>query len=150
MANNFYEFVNPKLVLGLGHHQGFSFQNSFLQTINSISQATDLMSRMFTSGPGDQVSILGWVIRKTQKVVLDSTLISTQYYKVKIKGEMKQSWERSSSSLHLGVVAIEKGTFGSPSTMVANFTYIIKICVSICIYIYLYSFLMRLYTYIYI
>ena len=26
-------------------------------------------------------------------------------------------------SLHLGVVAIEKGTFGSPSTMVANFTY---------------------------
>ena len=25
--------------------------------------------------------------------------------------------------LHLGVVAIEKGAFGSPSTMVANFTY---------------------------
>ena len=26
--------------------------------------------------------------------------------------------------LHLGVVAIEKGAFGSPSTMVANFTYL--------------------------
>ena len=25
--------------------------------------------------------------------------------------------------LHLGVVAIEKGAFGSPSTKVANFTY---------------------------
>ena len=25
--------------------------------------------------------------------------------------------------LHLGVVAIQKGAFGSPSTMVANFTY---------------------------
>ena len=25
--------------------------------------------------------------------------------------------------LHLGVVAIEKGAFGSPSTMFANFTY---------------------------
>ena len=25
--------------------------------------------------------------------------------------------------LHLGVVAIEKGAFGSPSTMVANFTF---------------------------
>ena len=25
--------------------------------------------------------------------------------------------------LHLGVVAIEKGTFGSPSTKIANFTY---------------------------
>ena len=30
-------------------------------------------------------------------------------------------WHRP---LHLGVVAIEKGAFGSPSTMVANFTYI--------------------------
>ena len=27
--------------------------------------------------------------------------------------------------LHLGVVAIEKGAFGSPSTKVANFTYFI-------------------------
>ena len=34
--------------------------------------------------------------------------------------------------LHLGVVAIEKGAFGSPSTMVANFTYI-YIYIYICI-----------------
>ena len=27
------------------------------------------------------------------------------------------------SPLHLGVIAIEKGAFGSPSTKVANFTY---------------------------
>ena len=32
--------------------------------------------------------------------------------------------------LHFGVVAIEKGAFGSPSTTVANFTYmILRICV---------------------
>ena len=29
--------------------------------------------------------------------------------------------------LHLGEVAIEKGAFGSPSTKVTNFTFIIKI-----------------------
>ena len=30
----------------------------------------------------------------------------------------------SAPSLHLGVVATEKGAFGSPSTMVAKFTFI--------------------------
>ena len=30
----------------------------------------------------------------------------------------------SALPLHLGVVAIEKGAFGLPSTMVANFTYL--------------------------
>ena len=37
---------------------------------------------------------------------------------------MEQFRERSCAlSLHLGVVAIEKGAFGSPSTKVANFTF---------------------------
>ena len=37
---------------------------------------------------------------------------------------MEQSRERSCAlPLHLGVVAIEKGTFGSQSTKVANFTF---------------------------
>ena len=54
-------------------------------------------------------------------MVLDASLLNTQYYKVRTKGKVEQSWERSSRpSLHLGVVAIEKGAFGSPSTMVAN------------------------------
>ena len=56
-------------------------------------------------------------------MVLDTTLLNTQHYKVRFKGKVEQSWEWSSASpLHLGVVAIEKGAFGSPSTMVANFT----------------------------
>ena len=37
-------------------------------------------------------------------------------------------------SLHLGVVAIEKGAFGSPSTTVSNFTLIIYIYIYIYIY----------------
>ena len=55
-------------------------------------------------------------------MVLDASLLNTQQYKVRIKGKVEQSRERS-SALYLGVVAIEKGAFGSPSTMVNNFTY---------------------------
>ena len=65
----------------------------------------------------------GRVIPKTQKMVLDTALLNTQHYKVRIKGKVEQSRERSSAPPHLGVVAIEKGSFGSPSTMVANLTY---------------------------
>ena len=54
-------------------------------------------------------------------MVLDATLLNTQHYKVRIKGKVKQSKERSKHPpLYLGVVAIEKGASGSPSTMVAN------------------------------
>ena len=34
----------------------------------------------FANGPGDQDSILGQVIPKTQKIVLDAVLLNTQYY----------------------------------------------------------------------
>ena len=53
-------------------------------------------------------------------MVLDATLLNTQHYKVRINGKVEQSKERSSTPLHLGVVAIEKGAFGSASTTVAN------------------------------
>ena len=55
-------------------------------------------------------------------MVLDAALLSTQYHKVRIKGKVEQSMEWS-SALYLGVVAIEKGAFGSSLTKVTNFTY---------------------------
>ena len=71
-------------------------------------------------------------------MVLDSTLLSTQYYNVKIEGKAEQSRElKNALSLHLGVVTIEKGAFESPSTKVANFTFLLvhssnlDICTSI-------------------
>ena len=80
------------------------------------------MSGMIANGPGNVGSIPGWVLPKTQKMVLDATLLSTQHYMVRIKGKVEQSKEWSSTflPLHLGVVAIKKGLFGSPSTKVAN------------------------------
>ena len=53
--------------------------------------------RMFANGPGDLGSISGRVIPKTQKMVLDASLLNTQHYKVRIKGKVEQSWERSSA-----------------------------------------------------
>ena len=47
-----------------------------------------LMSRVFANGPGDRDSIPGRVIPKTQKMVLDAALLSTQHYKVRIKDKV--------------------------------------------------------------
>ena len=74
-------------------------------------------------------SIPGRVMQKSPKMVLDATLFNTQHYNVRIKGKVEQSRERSSAPpLHFGVVAIEKGVFGSSSTTVANFTLLDRIC----------------------
>ena len=54
---------------------------------------------------------------KTSKMVLDAPLLSTQYYNVQIKGKVEQSRKRSSTSLHLGVVANEKGAIRSPTLL---------------------------------
>ena len=61
------------------------------------------MSRVFANGPGDQGSILGQVIPKTQKMVLDATLLNTQDYKVRIKGKVEQSREWSSAHPYTSV-----------------------------------------------
>ena len=78
-----------------------------------------LVSRVFANGPGVLGSIPARVIPKTFKMVLDTSLLITQKYKVRIKGKVEQSRERSSAPLHLGVVAIERA-FGSLSTRAAN------------------------------
>ena len=57
----------------------------------------DLVVRVFTNGPGDLGSIPGRVIPKTQNIVLDASLLNTQHYKVRIKGKVEQSRERSST-----------------------------------------------------
>ena len=67
--------------------------------------AIGLMSRVFANGPGDRGSIPGRVIPKTQKMVFDAALLNTQHLKIRIKNIVEQS-------------------NGSPSTMVANFTYL--------------------------
>ena len=66
------------------------------------------------------VSIPGRVILKTQKMVHDAPLVNTQHYDVRIKGK----WSSPGKGVEpfLGVVAIEKGAFGSTSTTVGQLT----------------------------
>ena len=56
-----------------------------------------LVARVFVNGLGDLVSILGHVIPKTLKMVLDTSLLNTQQYKVGIKVKVEQSRDRSST-----------------------------------------------------
>ena len=56
-----------------------------------------LMGRVFANGLGDLGSIPGRVIPKTLKMVLDTSLLNTQQYKVRIKDKLKQIKERSSA-----------------------------------------------------
>ena len=54
-----------------------------------------LVGRVFANGPKDLGSIPGHVIPKTLKIVLDTSLLNTQQYKVRIKGKVEQSREKS-------------------------------------------------------
>ena len=54
----------------------------------------DIMFRVFANGLGDRGSIPCRVIPKTQKMVLDASLLNTQHYKVRIKDKVEQSRKR--------------------------------------------------------
>ena len=56
-----------------------------------------LVGRVFANGLEDRGSIPGRLIPKTLKMVLDTSLLNTPYYKVRIEGKVEQSWERSSA-----------------------------------------------------
>ena len=61
-----------------------------------LNKSIDLVGWVFANGLGDRASILGWVIPKTQKMVFDASLLTTQHYKVQIKGKVEQSRETKS------------------------------------------------------
>ena len=56
-------------------------------------------------------------------MVLDTSLLNHQQYKVRIKGKVKIQGKELHPPLHLSLVAIEKAAFWLPSTTIANFTY---------------------------
>ena len=56
-----------------------------------------LVGRVFVNGPGDLGLIPGHIIPKTLTMVLDTSLLNSQQYKVRIKSEVEQSRERSST-----------------------------------------------------
>ena len=64
------------------------------------------------NGSSDEQRNRSTRVRTFKKMLLDTSLLNTQYYKVRIKGKMEQSRERRSAlpyTLNWIVVAIEKG-----------------------------------------
>ena len=78
--------------------------------------------RVIANGLGDLVSIPGRVIPKTLKMVLDTSLLYPQQYKVRIKGKVKQSRERSSS---LPYISMKREASGRPWLKGDNFILLI-------------------------
>ena len=91
--------------------------------LDEILSFSKCIGRVFANGPGDWGSIPGRVIPKIQKMVLDTSMLNTQHYKVRIKGKVAIQGKEWHPHIHVGVVTIEKGTFESPSTMVTNDVY---------------------------
>ena len=52
------------------------------QWVDVIFQAIDQISSAFVNGPGEWGLIPGRVIPKTQKIVLDASLLYTQHYPI--------------------------------------------------------------------
>ena len=61
------------------------------------------VGRVFANDPGDLCSIPGRVLPKTFKMVLDTSLINTRQYKVRIEDKVKQSRERSGALSYTSV-----------------------------------------------
>ena len=78
------------------------------------------MVRALANDPGDLGSIPGQIIPKSKKMVLDTSLLNTPQYKVRIKGSGAIQGKELHLPLRLSVEAVEKGAFGSPSTTVVE------------------------------
>ena len=102
-----------------------------------------VVGRVFANGLEDQGSIPGGVIPKTLKMVLDTSLLNTQQYKVHINGKEEQSRERSSTFPYTSVQQLlKKEPSGRPRLQLPD---LLTFYLHIEIYIYIYI----LYIYIY-
>ena len=86
---------------------------------------TSIIAWVFANGLGDGGSVPGQVIPdqvlpKTQKLVLDDSLLNNQHYTVWIKGKWSNLGKVVAPPLHLSVVANEKGAFKSSLIMVSQ------------------------------
>ena len=88
----------------------------------------NLVGRVFANAPGDRGSNPGRVIPKTLKMVLDTSLLNTKKYKVRIKGKMEPSKESS--------CALPKPQFSSYRK--GSLLVVLDYCRQLYLYIYIY------------
>ena len=68
----------------------------FCVAIKEMHQLISPVGRVFANDPGDLGLNPGRIIPKTLKMVLDTVLLNTQQYKVRIEGKVEQTRARSS------------------------------------------------------
>ena len=95
-----------------------------------IHQAIGLMMSVLSNGLCDQGLIPGWILQKTQKRVLDPTLLNSI-----IKYGSRVKWSNPGNREVRSLTPIEKGAFGSPSTTVTNLYIYIYICIKGCCFL---------------
>ena len=87
--------------MAMKRHSAFSKDPGAIVLHPGYSLGIPLICRVAFSllayGLEDLGSIPSRVIPKTFKMVLDTSLFKNQQYKVRIKGKVEQSWERSST-----------------------------------------------------
>ena len=88
----------------INYYRLFMPNSVFLIYIYIYNWLIGLVGRVFASGPGDRGSIPDRVIPKILKMVLDTSLLNTQQYKVRIKGKVEKSRERSSALPYTSVL----------------------------------------------
>ena len=101
---------------------------TIVKLYNTINRLIGPVRREFGNDPGDLASIPGRVIPKTLKMVLDTSLLNTQQYKVRIEGKIEQSRERSSALPYTLVsYLLKREPSGHPRLKGDNFTYKLSI-----------------------
>ena len=96
--NSIDSYFNKNLCCLILVHSYMHWAPSFKQTLNpelrvewKISLTiSGIVGRVFANGPGDLSSIAGRVIPKTLKMVLDTSLLNSQQYKVCIKSNPRK------------------------------------------------------------
>ena len=83
-------------IQGIMNYKRINIRNSNAQLyFDWLGWVFGLVDRVFANGLGDLGSIPGRVIPKALKMVLDTSLLNTQQYKVCIKSKVAQSREKS-------------------------------------------------------
>ena len=95
---------------------------------------------VFANGPGDRGSIPGQLISKSQKKVLDATLLNTQQYKLRIKGKVEQSREWSCTVPYTSMQKkFKKEPSGYPWLKSPTLILHVDNSLSLSLYIYIYN-----------
>ena len=96
MKSYYYFYYSRLKTICIKYFTCYLYKLGF-SSLTNIKCQIGLVGRVFANDPGDLGSIPGRVIPMTLKMVLNTSLLITQQHKVRIKGKVEQSRERSSA-----------------------------------------------------